>query len=1046
MNQNFSTRSSRRISTATNPGTVSTRGSAATATDYLTPLPRFSTEPTVRCLSFGPDRVERWGKGYNFCGKCQYAQEMMEKHKAKKWPNLDGKRYKCEAKHQSLSAPQTVGQWQPSRSLSHKRHKKRSISEKSSSPPPPSEVPQEQIAVEAEEDAPMLPPVVEPPTVTPANANLLHHDLQKKIESLEKQLKRSDAYIEHLVHSQNSLKNDILLLETELSDAREKNTRMHNENKTMQYSSEISTQDVRLLKEEVSFLKTQNKQLTRSLKRIEHIEEKRTETSRRKRAEKKTKMRNMSIYEFFPYIIEKKLKKYKSRFAGPKVGEALAKCVWDTQFQGGCCIPHLRKHANRDLRVNFFTPWACAKASDMSGGKINGTTFTVLREVYTKGVRTPDCPLPSASTVQRAKRALNRYAFHHGIAKWRSFQSSTGEGVRFTNIHKFVNGLFTAYGMDKVATRKRVDMVVAHDGFLLTNVLSANMLGIKMNQYEAICPRTKTPLFIGGDENHSVNSSEHCYPLVIVMGKESESLVRENFQQPIELLAEASTDFSWTKFQNKYGYKPFRLCMTPDFSARWKGLCKGGACKISAEFCDACECNSVNVHKPRVNKCEEFCADDIDENHKCYHYPMATEEMVNGLKLKLEELLSIWNFDHVEKESKIKFFEIGDENRTLNENSVYYVPTTAEDRLKFNNFLSKELHLRGLGRNLRLDLEQRRNKLVERVKMEEKINDLKLKVKRCEKNPKALYLLVQAIPCILHMEMRVGLKILTMFINAGLGEAASSSLPWQQGPQEKNITQNKMKDQYAEQIEKVINECILGTPQAPGQFKIKFETDKSTGNQHVVVPISLANNAVRAIVRDMALIVEKSITGEDVKKIKNGIEEYHKAMEILRIKHRDVTELEIKKFQKHIDNFFNAWVEMFGWNGLTNYIHYLAAGHVAFYMKEYGNLSKYSNQGWEALNSGVKCFYFRGTNRGGGGGKGKRVKSKLVAIGEWLQRRYCWILLDTDSIFHENGLKTDMYKEYTPVHELIDGEVDDDNISDSSDDDFDNDEYEIQDI
>ena len=105
--------------------------------------------------------------------------------------------------------------------------------------------------------------------------------------------------------------------------------------------------------------------------------------------------------------------------------------------------------------------------------------------------------------------------------------------------------------------------------------------------------------------------------------------------------------------------------------------------------------------------------------------------------------------------------------------------------------------------------------------------------------------------------MRVGLKILTMFINAGLSNASGASLPWQQGPQPmRPLTQNKMKDQYAEQIEAVINTCILGTPQAPGQFKLKFEIDRSTGNQHVVVAISLANNAVRAIVRDMSKIIE----------------------------------------------------------------------------------------------------------------------------------------------------------------------------------------------
>ena len=137
----------------------------------------------------------------------------------------------------------------------------------------------------------------------------------------------------------------------------------------------------------------------------------------------------------------------------------------------------------------------------------------------------------------------------------------------------------------------------------------------------------------------------------------------------------------------------------------------------------------------------------------------------------------------------------------------------------------------------------------------------------------------------------------------------------------------------------------------------------------------------------MGKIIKKTFDGIDVDELKRALDHYHIAMEILKIKHRDVTEDEIKQFQNHIDEFHAVWVKIFGVDGLTNYIHYLSAGHVAFYMKEYGNLSKYSNQGWEALNSGIKCFFFRATNKGGGGGKGRRVKSKLIAIGEWLQRR-----------------------------------------------------------
>ena len=70
-------------------------------------------------------------------------------------------------------------------------------------------------------------------------------------------------------------------------------------------------------------------------------------------------------------------------------------------------------------------------------------------------------------------------------------------------------------------------------------------------------------------------------------------------------------------------------------------------------------------------------------------------------------------------------------------------------------------------------------------------------------------------------------------------------------------------------------------------------------------------------------------------------------------------------------------------------------------MKKYGNLSKFSNQGWEALNAMIKTYFFRGTNKGGGGGKGMRKKSKLVAIGKWMQRRLMWLCEDSCTLFPE---------------------------------------------
>ena len=150
-------------------------------------------------------------------------------------------------------------------------------------------------------------------------------------------------------------------------------------------------------------------------------------------------------------------------------------------------------------------------------------------------------------------------------------------------------------------------------------------------------------------------------------------------------------------------------------------------------------------------------------------------------------------------------------------------------------------------------------------------------------------------------------------------------------------------------------------------------------------------------------------------------------MKILTVKDRELSDDEITTFQYRVDEFVNVWIKIFGEKGMTNYIHYLSAGHITSYLREYRNLSKYSNQGWEALNSSAKCYYFRATNKGGGGGTGVRIKTKLRAIALWLQRRILWSVFDCEFIFklkqNELGLSPDDARSLVDSREEKDDET-----------------------
>ncbi len=87
------------------------------------------------------------------------------------------------------------------------------------------------------------------------------------------------------------------------------------------------------------------------------------------------------------------------------------------------------------------------------------------------------------------------------------------------------------------------------------------------------------------------------------------------------------------------------------------------------------------------------------------------------------------------------------------------------------------------------------------------------------------------------------------------------------------------------------------------------------------------------------------------------------------------------------DNWFDYCIKLGGRNGLSNYVHIVGSGHLAFYLREWKNLYKYSQQGWESFNSIIKSVYFCRTQHGGNDGKKEGPTSCDAPIACWLQRK-----------------------------------------------------------
>ena len=90
---------------------------------------------------------------------------------------------------------------------------------------------------------------------------------------------------------------------------------------------------------------------------------------------------------------------------------------------------------------------------------------------------------------------------------------------------------------------------------------------------------------------------------------------------------------------------------------------------------------------------------------------------------------------------------------------------------------------------------------------------------------------------------------------------------------------------------------------------------------------------------------------------------------------------------------FHQFVMLNGKENVTNYFHILGSGHTIYFIKKFGSLYRYSQQGWESMNFLIKHFYFHNTNHGGNCGRGKGLKScndHAKPIMRWAKRNYMW--------------------------------------------------------
>jgi hypothetical protein len=388
---------------------------------------------------------------------------------------------------------------------------------------------------------------------------------------------------------------------------------------------------------------------------------------------------------------------------------------------------------------------------------------------------------------------------------------------------------------------------------------------------------------------------------------------------------------------------------------------------VAKEFCHCCACTSEEVILPNKVKCSR-CIETGRQN--CYHWDVGDEACMIRLQGELEVLKGVYPYladNSVLTRLKIRLDEL-QVNKLTDKTNIMFVPRNRGDKQHFGEaFLNHDLQQLGL--SIVGTLETRRARL--RSVLEHFYSsDVMGRTINASKYPGAFITIRQAIPCQLHLENRCGEKIIKMLLLEAYNR--------------ENITTAEQ-GQLILDFEAIVNTSVLGTPRRKAHWRMNTGRDKD--NRVVIGDQSMPNTHVRKFLDHFEELAELCIVDEErLAKWNDVISLWINLMEFAR-KRSDFTEQDVLDFQDLADDFFELWIELKHLDGLGNYFHMIGAGHLAFYLREWGNLFRYSQQGWESMNALIKSFFYRRTQRGGHGGKNDEFNSKMAPIARWLQRK-----------------------------------------------------------
>jgi len=213
----------------------------------------------------------------------------------------------------------------------------------------------------------------------------------------------------------------------------------------------------------------------------------------------------------------------------------------------------------------------------------------------------------------------------------------------------------------------------------------------------------------------------------------------------------------------------------------------------------------------------------------------------------------------------------------------------------------------------------------------------------------AMVKLEKAIPCLLHLENRSSEAIISRLVHRGweLREDSPEAIK-----------------QFIASVETLINERLFGSTECKSSWKFPLEDDGTMGDfkfanwrarrimlhYNDLIEICLPDNeraeernswsSVATLYRDCIMVCVFYLFSLYAYLFKFLIAN----SKVLLFYYFDFSDAQIDAFQNIADDFFAAWLGLLGYDGITNYIHMLGAGHIRYFLIKWRNLNRFSNQ------------------------------------------------------------------------------------------------------